>query len=220
MQKFSVADKQANLVKKSLSSLLFKKINTQQLTFLGCIFLLWVSIPIFAQTPTIHISTGTQTVGLDIHTSNKQDSISVFVSNGATIINVQELKNGKFKHEKQKIKYTKKIATAVKQNTLSKVSKKNGPKKEELGLVKESKFTGFFIRCQEKNSLILTSNQEIQKAYLIIGSKFLLSSFCVKRKILAREQCIIIHEIFINLKDRGPPVLCLNQKIKQISILT
>ncbi|MCD1117375.1 hypothetical protein [Chryseobacterium turcicum] len=220
MQKFSVADKQANLAKKNLSSLLFKKINTQQLTFLGCIFLLWVSIPIFAQTPTIHISTGTQTVGLGVYVSNKQDSISVFVSNGATIINAQELKNGKFKHEKHKTKYTKTPAKAVKQNTLSKVSKKNGPKKEELRLVKESESSGFFTRSQEKNSLILTRSQEIQKAYLVIESKFLLSSFCVKRKIPTREQCVIIHEIFINLKDRGPPSLCLNQKIKQISILT
>lgn len=192
--------------KTHLSSLLFKKLITQHLIYFRCIFLLLlVSISTCAQTPVIHISTGTSTVGLGIYISNKQDSIPVFVSSGATIINAQEFKNSEFKHEKHEVEYAKTTAKPVKQNALSKVSKKLTPKKEELKLVKESKSSEFFIKSQQKSSLILIRNQEIEKAYLIIESKFLLSSLCLKCKILNREQCIITDKIIINLKDRGPP---------------
>ncbi|MDY0932318.1 hypothetical protein [Chryseobacterium sp. CFBP8996] len=192
--------------KTHLSSLLFKKLITQHLTYFWCIFLLLlIPIPTCAQTPVIHISTGKFTVGLGIDISSKQDSIPVFVSNGATIINAQELRNSEFKHEKQKIKYAKTPTKAVKQNVLSKVSKKLIPKKEELNLFKESESNKFLIKSQQKSSLILIRNQEIEKAYLVIESKFLLSSFRLKCKILNREQCIIADKIFINLKDRGPP---------------
>ncbi|MBD3906259.1 hypothetical protein NAL32_16310 [Chryseobacterium sp. Ch-15] len=207
--------------KTHLSSLLLKKLITQHLIYFRCIFLLLlVPISTCAQSPIIHISTGTVTVGLGIEVASKQDSIPVFVSNGATIINAQELKNVEFKHEKNKIKYAKTPAKAVNQNVTQKVSKKLTPKKEEFQFVKESKSNEVFVRSQQKVSLILTSNQEIQNAYLVLESKFLLSFFCLKSKILSREQCIVIDKIFINLKDRGPPSLCLNQKIKQISILT
>lgn len=192
--------------KTHLSSLLFKKLITQHLTYFWCIFLLLlIPIPTCAQTPVIHISKGTFTVGLGIDSSNKQDSITVFVSNDATIINAQELRNSEFKHEKDKIKYVKTPAKAVKQNVLSKVSKKLTPKKEELKLVKESNSSEFSIKSQQKNSLILTRNQEIEKGYLVIESKFLLSFFCFKNKILNREECIITDKIIINLKDRAPP---------------
>lgn len=192
--------------KTHLSSLLFKKLITQHLTYFWCIFLLLlIPIPTCAQTPVIHISKGTFTVGLGIDAPSKQDSITVFVSNDATIINAQELRNSEFKHEKHEIKYAKTPAKAVKQNVLSKVSKKLTPKKEELKLVKESKSSEFFIKSQQKSSLILIRNQEIEKAYLIIESKFLLSSFRLKRKILSRDQWIIADKIIINLKDRGPP---------------
>lgn len=167
--------------------------------------LLFVPISTCAQTPLIHISTGTSTVGVGIDISNKQDSILVFVNNGATIINAQELKNGEFKHEKKEIEYAKVTAKPVKQNALSKVSKKLIQKKEELKRVKESEASEFSIKSQQKNSLILTRNQEIEKGYLVIESKFLLSSFCLKNKILNREECIITDKIIINLKDRAPP---------------
>lgn len=192
--------------KTHLSSLLFKKLITQHLIYFRCIFLLLlVSISTCAQTPVIHISTGTLTVGLGIENNGKQDSIVVFVSTGATIINAQELRNSEFKHEKNEIGYAKTTAKPVKPNVLSKVSKKLTPKREELKLVKESKSSEFFIRSQQKSSLILIRNQEIEKAYLIIESKFLLSSFRLKRKTLSRDQCIIADKIIINLKDRGPP---------------
>lgn len=185
--------------------LLSKKLITQHLTYFGCIFLLLISIPTCAQTPIVHISTGTQTVGLEIYTSNNQDSIPVFVSSSATIINAQELRNSEFKHKKHEIEYAKTTAKPLKQNALSKVSQKLIQKKEELKRLKESESSEFFIRSKEKNSLILVRNQEMQKAYLIIESKFLSSSFCLKNKILNREQYIIADKIIINLKDRGPP---------------
>lgn len=134
--------------------------------------LLLVSISTCAQTPLIHISTGTSTVGVGIDISNKQDSILVFVNNGATIINAQELRNSEFKHEKKEIEYANVTAKPVKQNALSKVSKKLIQKKEELKLVKESESSEFSIKSQQKNSLILTRNQEIEKAISSLSLSF------------------------------------------------